>query len=353
MDNTKGMYDQLDQLYPDQWTEQLFREFDRRHGYNGQSGSALSEWQEAFRTDLRNVLGLSTIERASIPSLAPEHHETVSEDGYERQQWIIRTETGFCLPFWLLVPDESDPPYPVALTLHGHGDGGTAVTIGEPETDKQRREVTKEKRDMAVQAVERGFAALAPTMRGLGNLANKDDEQLGYRTCHTLQLHAQLFGRSLTGDRVWDITRLLDFVQQKSILDDNRVTVTGHSGGGAAALFVAAVDERVDVAAVSSYFCTFEDSIAALDHCECNYVPGILALGEMWDVAGLIAPRSFIAANGIKDNIFPIEGAKRAFDHLKTIYISANAPEEYALHVGDSGHQYYPDGIWPFVEEHI
>lgn len=339
-------------LYPDQWTERLFRDHDRRHAYDGQTGAAFRAWQDDLRAELREVLGLPVVEAAGVPSLAPERHETVAGSGFERQRWTIRTETGFRLPFWLLVPDDPDPPYPVTVALHGHGDGGTAVTVGQPQTDQQRREVREERRDMAVQAVERGHAALAPTMRGLGELANGADEERGYRTCHTLQLHAQLFGRSLAGDRVWDVTRLLDFVDGRDDLDDDSVTVTGHSGGGAAALFVAAVDERVDLAAVSSYFCTFADSIAALDHCECNYVPGVAALGEMADVAGLVAPRPFVAVNGDDDHIFPVTGTRRAFDRLQRIYAAADAPDNCALHVGDGGHRYYPDGVWPFVEEH-
>lgn len=339
-------------LYPERWTERLFRDHERRHAYDDQTGPALSAWQEAFRADLRATLGLPAIEAAGVPSLAPERHETVSEGGYERQRWTVRTETGFRLPFRVLLPDDIEPPCPVVVALHGHGDGGTAVTAGVPETAEQRREVRDEKRDVAVQAVERGYAALVPTMRGLGELANEADEELGYRTCHTLQLHAQLFGRSLAGDRVWDGTRLLDFVEDRDEFDEESVTVTGHSGGGAAALFLAAVDERVDVAAVSSYFCTFADSIAALDHCECNYVPGVAGLGEMADVAGLVAPRPFVAVNGADDHIFPVEGARRAFDRLQRVYAAAEVPEKCALHVGDGGHQYYPDGVWPFVEDH-
>ena len=339
-------------LYPDRWTERLFRDHERRYAYDGETGTALAAWQDEFRTALRSALGFPVIADAGVPSLAPERVETVAADGYERQRWTLRTETGFRLPFYFLVPDDVDPPYPVVVALHGHGEGGTAVTVGAPATEEQRRAVDEENRDFARQAVERGYAALAPTMRGLGDLANEADEELGYRTCHTLQLHAQLFGRSLAGDRVWDVTRVLDFVDERADLDEERVTVTGHSGGGTAALFTAAVDERVDVAAVSSYVCTFADSIAAMDHCECNYVPGVLGLGELYDVAGLVAPRPLVAVNGAEDHIFPIEGTRRAFERLESVYAGADAADRCELHVGDGGHEYYPDGVWPFVENH-
>jgi dienelactone hydrolase len=341
-------------LYPDQWTGRLFGDHDRRHAYHGETGDAFRDWQTEFRADLRSVLGLPTIEAAGVPPLSPERVERVGGEGtdgppHSREEWRLCTESDFRLPVSILLPDDRDPPYPVAITLHGHGEGGRAATTGRPDTDEQRRQIREEQRDMAIQAVERGFAALAPTTRGLGALANRDDEELGYRTCHTLQLHAQLFGRSLAGDRVWDVTRLLDFVESDERFDD-RVVLTGHSGGGATALFAAAVDERVDIAAVSSYFCSFEDSIAAVDHCECNYVPGVVGLGEQWDIAGLVAPRPFVAVNGVDDHIFPIEGARRAFDRLESIYGAVDAAGRCALYEGEGGHRYYADGVWPFVE---
>ncbi|ELZ20011.1 hypothetical protein C475_21974 [Halosimplex carlsbadense 2-9-1] len=345
-------------LYPDEWTERLFRDHERRHAYDGVTGDAFRAWQSAFRADLRSVLGLPTIEAAGVPSLVPERVERTDggadADGesHRREEWRLRTESGFRLPVSILLPDDRDPPYPVAVTLHGHGEGGRAVATGRPATDEQRRQVREDERDVAVQAVERGYAALAPTTRGLGDLANREDEELGYRTCHTLQLHAQLFGRSLAGDRVWDVTRLLDFVEADDRFDDDRVVVTGHSGGGATALFAAAVDERVDIAAVSSYFCSFEDSIAAVDHCECNYVPGLLGLGEQWDIAGLVAPRPFVAVNGVEDSIFPIEGARRAFERLEAIYDAVDAADRCELYEGEGGHRYYADGVWPFVGRH-
>lgn len=340
------------QFDADRWTERLFRDHDRRHAYDGQTGEALRSWQAAFRNDLRTVLGFSVIEDASLPGLAPRRLASEEQDGYERQKWTIRTETDFDLPFYLLLPDEPDPPYPVVLVAHGHGERGKELAVGRYETDEQREKIVEDERDIAVQAVDRGYAAIAPDMRAMGELANPADERMGYRTCHTMQLHAQLFGRTLAGDRTWDVTRLLDFVEQRDALDDGRVALTGHSGGGAVTLFAAAVDERVDVVAPSSYFCTFEDSIAAIDHCECNYVPGILRLGEMWDVAGLIAPRPFVAVAGTNDGIFPIDGVHRAFDRLQEIYDGASAPDRCNLYVGNGGHRYYADGVWPFVDEH-
>jgi hypothetical protein len=107
------------------------------------------------------------------------------------------------------------------------------------------------------------------------------------------------------------------------------------------------------VAVPSSYFCTFEGSIGSIHHCDCNYVPGIMRLGEMYDVAGLIAPRPFKAIAGKDDTIFPIEHVKYAFERLKEIYTVAGVPDNCQLYIGQQGHRYYKDGAWDFIREHF
>ena len=44
----------------------------------------------------------------------------------------------------------------------------------------------------------------------------------------------------------------------------------------------------------------------SIAHCIDNYVPGILNWAEMYDVAGLIAPRPLFSEAGEQDTIFPI-----------------------------------------------
>ena len=100
-------------------------------------------------------------------------------------------------------------------------------------------------------------------------------------------------------------------------------------------------------------FRTFAGSIGSIHHCDCNYVPGILRLGEMYDVAGLIAPRPFCAISGKDDPIFPITEAKYAFSILKKIYEVAGVPDNCELYVGHAGHRYYKAGAWSFIHKHF
>ena len=340
-------------FHPNRWTRDLFERYEPKYGFDRWGSESFDSWQEQFRDELESALGLPVIEEDGPHDLAAK--EIDSEERYDhiRQKWVVRTERDFYVPFYLLLPDDPDDSLPVVIAVHGHGENGKETYVGRYETDDQRLAISEGERDVGLQAVRRGYAAIVPDMRGFGELSNVEDQEAGRGTCRTMQMHAQLFGRSLVGERVWDVSRLVDFVEGRPELDSDRIAITGNSGGGTVSLFAAAVDERISLSAPSSYFCTFEDSIASIHHCECNYVPGVARLGELSDVAGLIAPRPFLAIAGADDPIFPIDGTRRAFDALREIYEAAGAAGACELYVGSGGHRYYADGAWPFIDERL
>ena len=173
------------------------------------------------------------------------------------------------------------------------------------------------------------------------------------RSCEELQRVALMYGRTLIGERVHDIGRLLDYAATRPEIDSTRVAITGNSGGGTVSLFAAALDERIKVSAPASYFCTFAASIIGVHHCVCNVVPGVMELGEMYDIAGLIAPRPFLAINGVQDPIFPIDATREAFSALQKIYAAQGLAAQCELYEGDGGHRYYKARVWDFLREHL
>lgn len=338
---------------PARWTEQLFDAHDRRHAWDGETGESFETWQANFRTDLERALGLPEIRNLGVPELDPKRLDATEEADHTRERWVIESESGFRVPFYLLRPPDREQQYPVVFAVHGHGHTGKETYAGRFENAEQREKIEDGERDIGVQAVRRGCAAIVPDMRGFSELSYHDDFSSGTHSCRTMQMHAQLFGRTLVGGRVWDVTRLIDFVEGRDELDDTRIAITGNSGGGTVSLFAGAVEDRIDVVIPASYFCTFEDSIGSIHHCECNYIPGLLKLGEMWDVAGLIAPRPFLAINGRQDQIFPIESTRRAIEQLAEIYEANGVGQRCELFVGSHGHRYYKDGAWPFITAHL
>ena len=162
-----------------------------------------------------------------------------------------------------------------------------------------------------------------------------------------------LVGRTPIGDRVWDISKLIDWALAELPVDKSNIIVSGNSGGGTTTLFAGACDTRISMSIPSSYFCTFTGSIGAMYHCDCNYVPGILEYGEMSDIAGLIAPRFFCTLNGKDDTMFPLKETQKAFINLKKIYTAAGVPDNCELYIGNGGHRYYKEGAWNFINKHL
>jgi hypothetical protein len=339
-----------ERAYDDQeHTRSLFDRTPRRFAFQARDASELHQWQSEFRARLREILGLTAMDRETPFDYRAERAERVTKDGYTQEKWYLWTEPNVPLPIWVLTPDKpASKPYPLVLTPHGHN--VPELYLGVAANDEQRKAIAEGDRDIAVQAVREGYLAILPTARGFGETMRAEDrEKSKGNSCRTELMHAMLFGRTMVGNRVWDISRIIDWAGRQFEIDRRRIAITGNSGGGTTSLFAAACEERISVAVPSCYFCTFEASIGTIYHCECNYVPGLLREGEMYDVAGLIAPRWFQAIAGKGDPIFPIAAVHQAYERLKKAYEVAGAEDRCGLFVGQGGHRYYREGAWPFI----
>ena len=318
-----------------------------------ESLETFEQWQQAFRPRLRQTLGLDNME-ADLKDHRPTAERRTSEDmgDYIREEWHIWVEPTVPLPFYLLRPQSISGRAPLILTPHGHNH--PHIYVGIANNDEEAAHIRDGERDIAVQAVQEGYIAIAPTTRAFGETrTEKDREENNTNSCRQQFVHGLLAGRTPIGERVWDMGCLIDWAAANLAVDPQRIAITGNSGGGTVSVFAAACDTRIAVSMPGSYFCTFEGSIGTIHHCDCNYVPGILRLGEMYDVAGLIAPRPFSAMAGREDGIFPIRHVEYAFERLKRIYTVTGVPDRCQLYIGDGGHRYYKDGAWPFLRQYF
>lgn len=166
-------------------------------------------------------------------------------------------------------------------------------------------------------------------------------------------MHALMLGRTLVGERVYDVDRAIDYLAWRGDADMKSIGVMGNSGGGTISLFSAALLPRIAFAMPSCYFCTFRDSIMSIYHCMDNYIPGLLKVAEMSDIMGLFAPKPVVIVAGKEDGIFPIRATRRAFRELRRIYKSFGAGGRCHLVVGGGGHRFYADDAWPVMLKEI
>lgn len=340
------------------YTERLYAETERLWACRADSIEAFEAWQQPGREDFRRLLGLPRIAAqagAAEPGAGSPTVELADEaedlGPYTRRRGWIETEPSVRIAFWMLRP-HGNGPFPLAVTPHGHENGNTYVGLWR--SQREREQIESGDQDVAVQAVERGFLTIAPATRGMGG--NPDSygiADIGQRhgghdcVCHNWQV--TVAGRSALGERVWDLQRILDWAATLPEVD-GLTLLMGNSGGGMATLHTAACDERVDIAVPCCAYNNYISPHGTLRHCPCNAVPGLLAFGEFWDVAGLVAPRPLLTVNGRHDDLHPTDEVDAAVARLRAIYTVAGAADHYEHRYGDGGHRFYADLMWPWIE---
>ena len=160
-------------------------------------------------------------------------------------------------------------------------------------------------------------------------------------------------GETMIGWRVYDVMRTIDWIETRKELDAERVGCMGISGGGTITTFAAALEPRIKAALMSGYLNTFRDSVISISHCIDNYVPGILNWCEMYDVAGLIAPRPLFSESGEKDDIFPVEASRASFERVKKVYEMLGKADLAELETFPDEHNFWGKKGLPFLAKHL
>jgi cephalosporin-C deacetylase-like acetyl esterase len=305
-------------------------------------------WQRKLRRKLISLLGGFPRER--VP-LSPRSYGTEEFDGYTREKVIFRSRRGMSVFAYMLLPKPlPTEPIPAVLCLHGHGRGVDDI-VGIEEDGSMRKGYGGYQNDFALQCVDHGYAALAIEQFGFGHRRDEKARASGTggSSCQPTSGTALLLGETMIGWRVYDGIRALDYLQTREEIDSTRLADMGISGGGTTSFYLAAVDQRVKAAVISGYFNTYKDSIVSVSHCMDNYIPGILKYAEMYDIAGLIAPRALFAESGTKDNIFPYRATQLAVRKARVIYGVFGYRNRIGLEVFEGEHQFYGRGAFEFL----
>ncbi len=306
------------------------------------------KWRESLRQKFLDLTGLPRIEEnACDPCFEIESEE--QKDGYRQIRFTFQSERGTVVPCYLLIPDAGKKKYPVVITLQGHSTG-FHNSIGEVIYESDQ--TYQPRGQFAIQAVREGYIALAIEQRGMGCRAAQNepfrkfyfDERPG---CYYEGMTAILLGRTLIGERCFDIRCAIDQLSHFPECDTEKIAITGNSGGGTISYYAAAYDSRIGLSMPSCAVCPYRESIAKMNHCSCNYIPGALRYFDMQDIAALIAPRPLVMINGIIDEIFLINGVMRGYRTISEIYEKAGAPDRCSLITVERGHFWNVDVVWP------
>ena len=306
-----------------------------------------SKWRLEAKKKLEELLGLPDFEKCDPLFTITSRTQS---DEFERIDFEFQSEEGYFIPAVLLVPNGVVLPRPTVICLQGHTTGmHISLGIKKHEKDPDPENMHSA---FAVQAVKNGLCAIAIDQRHMGEKSKSDT---GHPGCFSPEnsLSALMLGRTTAGERVWDVMRLIDVIENclTETVDPRKLILIGNSGGGTATFYTACLEERLHMAVPSCAVCTYDDSIMAMYHCCCNYIPNIRLYFNMGDLGCLIAPKKYIQVNGSGDGIFPIAGAEKSFDIIKSAY-SLLGKGDLCRHIkGNGGHQFFPDDVWPVILE--
>lgn len=308
--------------------------------FAGSTQEDWARWRKAFDARLREYLG-------RLPERVPldaEVLETTDCGDYIREKVVYDTEKYVSVAAYALIPKGLKPGErrPGILAAHGHG-RGKADICGLPDTPERAEFIKNVNYDYAVQFVRRGYVVVAPDWRGFGERTSPADWARPNRDpCNVNYMATGYLGYHFLALQIWDGMRTVDYLQSRPEVDPDRLGVAGLSFGGTMTTYLAALEPRLKVACISGYLSTVKNDAITMrgkgNFCGSQYMPGLLTIGDIPEVAGLIAPKPLMVEMGQQDMCFVIDDARAAYARLRQIYQAAGAADRLDVDEFPGGH---------------
>ena len=253
--------------------------------------------------------------------------------GYRIEKVIFESQPHFYVTANLYLPKTGHPPYPAILYPLGHERGGKTNPTWQ---------------QMLGSLATKGFVALAWDPVGQGERLQIFDEDLreskvgNSTTEHTVVgTQCMLVGDHLARYTIWDGMRALDYLLSRKEVDPARIGLTGNSGGGTHTAYIAALDDRIQVAAPSCYITSWHlmlDTIGPQD-AEQTFPLWLQEGLDYPDYLYAFAPKPYLLLSAIRD-FFPIAGARETFAEAERVYSAIGEREKVGMFEADDGHGY-------------
>ena len=289
---------------------------------------SLKEWElrrERIKEQILKGAGLDP-----LPSKTPLNsiiHSKRSYEGYSVEAAAFEALPGYFVYGNLYRPTQRQGQHAGILCPHGHAAGPAG---GRYREDQQQRCAT---------LARMGAVVFSYDMIGYG-----DSRYLGWEHSHKQALPLQ----------TWSSIRALDFMQSLEDVDDDRIGVTGCSGGGTQTFLLTALDDRVKVTSpvvmVSAHFfggCHCESGLPI--HRSYNFETNNA------EIAALAAPRPMLLVSVGGD--WTKNTPKVEFPFIQTIYGRYEAQAQVEnVHLPNEDHGYqFPkrQAMYPFMVKQL
>lgn len=282
------------------------------------------QWQQESRKLLFDLLKLSDLVAAKEKNPLNEKLLKTEDRGkYLWQEWEINSTPTRRVRIVVTMPKGQKPKemYPAVVCLHGHG--GNRNIVYQP-------------------GLYNAFAAELAARRFVTVSVDVGQHKV-YEP-----------GRTLMGERLWDVMRCVDYLDAKFVVDKTRIGCAGLSLGGEMTMWLGAMDPRIQ-ATVSSGFLTTVANMRQ-GHCPCWDFPGLTENFDFADIYSLTAPRALMCQIGKLERApggFPVSIAEPAMKEIQRAYRVCNAEHKAELDIHGEGHVFMVPTAVRFLETHL
>ena len=275
----------------------------------------LSSWQERraiVRSQVRAAASL--FPPRPHTALNPRYFGKIDEDGYTVETVALETMPGFWLGGNLYRPKDGLKKHAAILHPHGHWKKGRLEDI--PTYSSPR---------LAGNLAKLGFVVFAYDMVGYN-----DTRQLPHDFSSEQEM---LWGFTPLAVQTWNSIRVLDYLQSLPDVDEDKIGITGASGGGTQTFMLTTVDDRIKAAAPVNMV-----SFIMQGGCICESAPGLRVGTNNVEIVSTFAPKPLLLVSATGDwtkNVpkeeFPaVQSVYRLFNQAQNVdVIQIDAPHNY------------------------
>jgi dienelactone hydrolase len=303
----------------------------------------------ANRERLLDMIGGWPWERAP---LEPTTEEIATTDTYTASR-VFYTSFDDVRVDAIVIRPHGDGPFPAVLAQHGVNHTPEQICgFCDPEYSAAYHEI-------GVRLAKHGYVVIAPRMIGgygedhynVPNIPSLRTQEQG-RAQNQIHRKAILIGQSIQALEYFTLSRAVDFLESMAEVDNDRIGLYGLSRGGRAALWLGALEQRLQAVVSSAWFNErfskmLQPEIIKVGSfietsSEFQFIPGLFHEFGDADIASLICPRAFFVEDGKHDRAVWWPKAMQEFTLVEEFYAKLGIPEKCGIRIHEHGHETEP-----------
>jgi hypothetical protein len=330
-------------LSPQAMFEAIADEHKPAYAFAGKTRTDFEAWKAEAWPKVLATLG-------NWPERVPLNAEMTAEwehDGLRKQRWLIDVGKYISAAFLVNIPlDLKEGEKRAAICCwHGHGKFGKEPVMGNDTCPEMKESIDFHNYNYGHQMAKKGFVTYAIDWMGGGerddhNRPHSRWHEFGDDWCNVYYMHTTMLGTTSIAMNVAHGMAATDFACSLPFVDPDRLGVMGLSGGGTMTMWSGLCDQRFKAVEIMGYSDLFAVmGMREINYCGMQISPGLMALAELADLQGMIAPRPLLVDIGVYDSCFYLDNSMRCQRQVERIYAAAGIPEklELDLFAGEHG----------------